>query len=82
MSDQPAAPPTPPRPPRSPIVTALLIFIGIVLLLPGLCSIILTIVVFSDLSEIGNHLADLTPLVFFFLIGVGGAALIVFAVRR
>jgi hypothetical protein len=82
MSDQPAGPPTSPRPPRSPIVTALLIFIGIVLLLPGLCSIILTIVVFSDPSEIGDHLADLAPLVFFFLIGVGGGALIVFAVRR
>jgi hypothetical protein len=82
MSDQPAAPPPSPRPRRSPIVTALLIFIGIIMLLPGLCSIILTIVVFSDLSEIGNHLADLAPLLFFFLIGVGGVGLIVFAVRR
>jgi uncharacterized BrkB/YihY/UPF0761 family membrane protein len=82
MSDQPAAPPPSPRPRRSPIMTALLIFVGIIMLLPGLCSIILSVVVFSDLSEIGDHLEDLAPLAFFFLIGVGGVALIVFAIRR
>ena len=80
MSDQQARPPGP-GPRRNPWVTALLILIGIVLLLPGLCSLFFAAILISSGGPGGN--ADLLPLwIFCFLVGVGGVALIVFAIRR
>jgi hypothetical protein len=84
MSDQlPTQPPGPTR--RNPFVTALLIFIGIILLLPGLCSVILTAVILQDSGFKGifqGSSDDVSYLLLFFMIGVGGVALIVFAIRR
>jgi hypothetical protein len=81
MSDQPSGQPRGPTPRRNPFVTALLILIGIVLLLPGLCSLIFSSVILTEggLKELLNSLPFLLVC---FLIGFGGVALIVFAIRR
>ena len=80
MSDQePPKPSSSPR--RNPWVTALLILIGLILLLPGLCSIIFSAILLTAGGPGGD--LEYLPLLFFcFLVGVGGVALIVFAVRR
>jgi hypothetical protein len=81
MSDQQQARPPDPAPGRNPWVTALLILIGIVLLLPGLCSLIFSAILIASGGPGGN--SEYLPLLFFcFLVGVGGVALIVFAIRR
>jgi hypothetical protein len=81
MSDQQPAQPSVPPPPRNPWVTALLILIGIVLLLPGVCSLIFSAILIQSGGPGGN--SEYVPLLFFcFLVGVGGVALIVFAIRR
>jgi hypothetical protein len=73
----PAAPEPPPpspaaAPPRNGCVTAILVLMGVVLLLPGLC----TLVVF------GNHLAA-TPIGgLTFFVAFGGFVLILLAVMR
>ena len=76
----------PARPPglrRNPWVTALLILIGIILLLPGLCSLIVSAMFLTSGSPAsGTDLQFLPFLMFCFLVGVGGVALIVFAIRR
>jgi hypothetical protein len=79
MSEQPQ--PRPPAPARNPFVTVLLVLLGLIMLLPGLCSIILTGLMFSYGGP-GNDTEYLPMLLICFLIGVGGVALIVFAVRR
>jgi hypothetical protein len=79
MSEQPQ--PRPPAPGRNPFVTALLVIIGLVLLLPGLCSVIFTGIMLTNGGP-GNDTEVLPLLLICFLIGVGGVALIVFAVRR
>jgi hypothetical protein len=63
-------------------VTALLILIGIILLLPGLCSVILTGIMIGAGGPRGDDSEFLPMLIGFFLVGVGGVALIVFAIRR
>jgi hypothetical protein len=81
MSDQPTPRPPGPTPRRNPWLTALLILIGIVLLLPGLCSLIFSAILITSGGPGGN--SEFLPLLFFcFLVGVGGVALIVFAIRR
>jgi hypothetical protein len=81
MSDQPPLQPSDRSSRRNPLVTALLILLGVILLLPGLCSIILTAVLLQDPGGFGN--GDwISLLAFCFLVGVGGVALIVFAIRR
>jgi hypothetical protein len=83
MSDQPQPQDRGSTPGRNPWVTALLILIGLVLLLPGLCSLIFTAVLLSDPGGLGGGNSGYVGLLFFcFLVGVGGVALIVFAIRR
>jgi hypothetical protein len=82
MSEQQQEQPAATRPPRNPWVTALLILVGLVLLLPGLCSLIFTVVLFSDPGGFGNNQGYVGLLFFCFLVGVSGVALIVFAIRR
>jgi hypothetical protein len=77
MSEQPQ--PRLPAPGRNPFVTALLVILGIIMLLPGLCSVILAGIMIGAGGPRGD---DWDYLLTFFLIGVGGVALIVFAVRR
>jgi hypothetical protein len=71
-----------PTPGRNPWVTALLILIGIILLLPGLCSLVFSIAMFGDPGGYGDDPGILSLMIFCFLIGAGGIALIVFAIRR
>lgn len=75
MSDPNHPHPDPAResgPPRwDPIVTALLILLGLPLLLPGVCSYLFT------RNDILNPIAALG-----FLVGAGGLAMIVFGIRR
>ena len=75
--DNPAAPPglppVPPAPPRSGWTTAFMIFVGIILLLPGVCAL-----GFGALS-LTNSRADPTVTMFVvvgLLIGFGGIMLI------
>jgi hypothetical protein len=71
---------TGPSPNRNPWVTALLILIGIILLLPGLCSLIFAVAILNDSGSLGGDLGSLWILCL--SVGAGGVALIVFAVRR
>jgi hypothetical protein len=86
MSDQPPAQPPAGRSGRNPFVTALLIFIGIILLLPGLCSLIFVAAAVSQrgLFDAGRSIEPIIWLLWgiCLLIGLGGVALIAFAVRR
>jgi len=76
----PPAPPPPiaPRPPeeRSGCLTALMVVSGIILLLPGLCSLLF---VFGGLVKSAE---DFQFVIALGLVGCGGIALIWWAVRR
>lgn len=76
----PPAPPPPiaPRPPeeRSGCLTAIMVVSGIILLLPGLCSLIF---VFGGLVKSAE---DLQFVIALGLVGCGGIALIWWAIRR
>ena len=76
----PPAPPPPiaPRPPeeRNGCLTALMVVIGIILLLPGLCSLLF---VFGGLVKSAE---DLQFVIAIGLVGCAGVALIWWAVRR
>jgi len=80
MSDQQPVRPQGPSPNRNPWVTALLILIGIVLLLPGLCSLIFSVAILLDSGSLRGEMGSL--LIFCLLVGASGVALIVFAIRR
>jgi len=82
MSDQQPTKPGGPNPRRNPWVTALLILIGIILLLPGLCSLIFSVAILADSGSLGRDPGFLSLLFFCLLVGAGGVALIVFAIRR
>ena len=78
---EPASPspaPPPPRPPeeRNGCLTALMVVSGIILLLPGLCSLLF---VFSGLVKSAE---DVQFVVALGLVGCGGIALIWWAIRR
>jgi hypothetical protein len=73
-SDLPAAPPPLPR---NGCLTALMILIGIVLLLPGLCAVIFIV------GSSSHYDPGVTPFVLIGLLaGAGGAMLIWQAIRR
>ena len=72
-------PPSPTPPPRNGCLTALLIAVGIVLLLPGICGVILAGLDPHELMVDPNALAAVLGLI---AIGAGGVVLIWFAVRR
>ena len=80
MTEQPSQP-SAPAPRRNPWVTALLILVGVILLLPGLCSLIFGAILISSGGP-GDNSEFLPLLLFCFMVGVGGVALIVFAIRR
>jgi len=82
MSDQRQATPGGPNPRRNPLVTVLLILVGIILLLPGLCSVIFSVAMLSDSGNLGGDPGILSLMIFCLLVGAGGVALIVFAIRR
>jgi len=79
MSVRPSERPPAPHLRRNPFVTALLIFIGIILLLPGLCSVAMIVAFRGDAA----FSAGAWPyLLITFAIAAGGGAVIVFAIRR
>ena len=83
MSDAPPPPPPyeyrpPPTEPRSGCLTAFMILVGCILLLPGLCALL-----FGGIALTQRHFeADLVPLVMFgLLVGALGILLIRAATR-
>jgi hypothetical protein len=68
-------------PRRSPRVPALLILTGIILLLPGLCSLILSAIRLAA-GRLGGDPGFQLLLAFGILLGAGRLALIVIAIRR
>ena len=81
MSDAespPGLPPVPPPPPRNGCLTAIMVIVGIILLLPGLCAI-----VFGVGSMTNSHFdSGLTPFILVgLLIAAGGVMLIRAAIR-
>ena len=68
---------------RHPLLTALMIVIGVVLLLPGLCSLGILVWGFSDEGlRIFNDASMVSLWLVTLLIAAGGIFLIVSAVRR
>jgi hypothetical protein len=72
-----------PTPDRDPAVTAFLLFVGILLLVPGVCSVIFFPMFFS--GNVGTN--PLTSGLFIIwsigaLLGVGGIVLMTFVARR
>jgi hypothetical protein len=79
MSDT-SPPPLADPPPRNGCLTALLVVIGLILLLPGLCALIFTI---GSLSSPGGFDSTFLSLVLFGLMaGAVGVAMIWWAVRE
>jgi hypothetical protein len=82
-SELPAAPPpipprAPPPPPRSGCLTALMVLVGLILLLPGLCAVIFGV---GNLSS-SRPDSMVTLLVFIgLLVGAGGVLLLRVAIR-
>ena len=82
MSDQPSAQAPGPRHGRNPLLTALLIFIGVILLLPGLCTAMEAVL---DTRGFSHAQFDIVAQVMFFIIAsaaAGGVVLIIHAIRR
>jgi len=85
MSDQQPVPPLAPRPSLNIFLSILMVLIGIVLLLPGLCSLIFAAITLSNLRSLDNALGvvEILPLwIFGLVIGAAGVGLIVLAIRR
>jgi drug/metabolite transporter (DMT)-like permease len=80
MTDSPQFPPPPPPPQqRDGCLTALMIVVGIVLLLPGICGVIIAGLDPHELMVDPNTLLGVLGLI---AVGVGGIALIWWAVRQ
>jgi len=85
MSDQQPVPPLALRPSLNIFLSILMVLIGIVLLLPGLCSLIFAAITLSNLRSLDNALGvvEILPLwIFGLVIGAAGVGLIVLAIRR
>jgi uncharacterized membrane protein HdeD (DUF308 family) len=79
MSESATPPPLPPpaAPPRDGCLTAIMVIVGIILLLPGLCALIFAAGSLGSRSDSG-----FAPLILLgLLVGAGGVALIRFAIR-
>jgi hypothetical protein len=79
MSDRPPAPPPSPPPARNGCLTALLIGLGILMLLPGLCAVL---IVGLGPAHALNDPTTASALLGFFAIATSGIALIWWALRR
>jgi hypothetical protein len=79
MSATEPRPPTPPPSTSSGCLTALLILIGIVMLLPGLCAFI---IIGADPNAVFNDPTAMAAFLGFLAIGAGGITLIVVSIRR
>jgi len=75
-NQQPASPPSAPR---SGCLTALMVMVGIILLLPGVCALLFGGISISEGGKLGS---DVAPLVLLGLtVGAGGVALIWAAIK-
>jgi hypothetical protein len=82
MTDFPQSPPPPPAPPqpqRNGCITALMMIVGAILLLPGICGILIAGLDPHELMVDPNTLLAVLGLI---ALGVGGIVLIWVAVRR
>ena len=79
MTEIPQSPPPPPPPQRNGCLTAVLILVGIVLLLPGICGVIIVALDPHELMVDPNTLLAVLGLI---AVGIGGIVLIWFAARR
>jgi drug/metabolite transporter (DMT)-like permease len=80
MTNVRPSPPQPPPPPqRNGCLTALMIVVGAILLLPGICGVIVAALDPHELMVDPNTLLAVLGLI---LLGVGGIVLIWLAVRR
>ena len=76
----PLPPPTEAPPPRNGCLTAVMVLVGMVLLLPGLCAAIFGV---GSLIDIQHYDSMFTvPILFDLLVGFGGIMLIRAAIRR
>jgi hypothetical protein len=76
--DPPLIPPQAPSPQRSGCLTAFMVIVGLILLLPGLCALIFGV---GSLSS-SHYDPGFTPfIVFGALLGIAGGVLIRFAIR-
>jgi hypothetical protein len=87
MSDSLPAQSGGPDPRRNPLVTALLMLIGFILLLPGLCSVFVSVIWIRSIVFEGFHpgpydSAALLMLLTCFAIGAIGVGVIVHTLRR
>jgi hypothetical protein len=86
MSDQEPAQPGGPHAHRNPFVTLLMFLVGIILLSPGVCSLIIVGITLTEegfATDTGGALPGLIVAFFIFsLLGAGGVALIIQAYRR
>ena len=82
MSDQPPPFPSPTPRARHPVLTFLLVAAGIILLLPGLCSLAAYIILFGNFAEALHEPGFMAILVVCLAISAGGVLLIRYAVRR
>jgi hypothetical protein len=85
MSSSGVPPELPPAPvgrpaPRNGCLTALMVLIGLILMLPGLCAVIFTIGTLSSPSGFDNTF--LSIVLFALMAGAAGVALIWMAVRE
>jgi hypothetical protein len=79
MSDPPAFPGPPPPHERSGCLIAIAVVVGLLMLLPGICAIIITGL---DPKEVLRDPTALFAMLAFLLIGVGGILLIRWAIKR
>jgi len=79
MTEIPQSPPPPPPQQRNGCLTAVLILVGIVLLLPGICGVIIVALDPHELMVDPNTLLAVLGLI---AVGIGGIVLIWFAARR
>jgi hypothetical protein len=82
MTDFPQSPPPPPPPPqpqRNGCITALMMIVGAILLLPGICGVLIAGLDPHELMVDPNTLLAVLGLI---ALGVGGIVLIWVAVRR
>jgi hypothetical protein len=79
MSEWSNRPPYEPPPEGGGCLTAFLILLGIILLLPGLCAVL---IIGSDPRHVLNDSTTLSACLIFLAVSAGGIALIWGAVRR
>ena len=84
MSDQQPARPSEPSARLDPMMRLILVVIGVILLLPGLCSVVISVIMIQDgwLRAKDFDSTIMFGVLIFLAAGAGGVTLIAFAIRR